>query len=157
MFCSQEILQVMKIVLVDFGIWKYWEFQKRRLRAIIIILRIFTKILKIGTRLPFKENHPLIHDHFEFSKKHNPADLRARKRLNMNLANEKFWWEVPSFLKKGEEFVEKINSNKFRFMDAGVLEIKNRSAVNLAKTNFTKQVKQVKHVSLKTVSYFRFC
>ena len=52
--------------------------------------------------LPFKENHPLIHDHFELSKK--------------------------------------INSNEFRFRDAGVLEIKNSSAVNLAKTDFTKQV-----------------
>ena len=46
----------------------------------------------------------------------------------------------PSFLKKKEKFVEKINSNEFRFRDAGVLEIKNSSAVNLAKTDFTKQV-----------------
>ena len=46
--------------------------------------------------------------------------LITRKRLNMNLANEKFWWEGPSLLKKGEEFVEKINSNEFHFRDAGV-------------------------------------
>ena len=46
--------------------------------------------------------------------------LITRKRLNMNLANEKFWWEGPSLLNKGEEFVEKINSNEFRFRDAGV-------------------------------------
>ena len=26
----------------------------------------------------------------------------------MNLTNEKFWWEGPTFLKKKEEFVEKI-------------------------------------------------
>ena len=39
----------------------------------------------------------------------------------------------PPFWKKKEEFVEKINSNEFRFRDAGVLEIKNRSAVNLEK------------------------
>ena len=38
--------------------------------------------------------------------KHNPADLITRKRLSMNLANGKFWWERPSFLKKIEEFVE---------------------------------------------------
>ena len=55
----------------------------------------------------------------------------------MNLANEKFWWEGLSFLKKNEEFVENINSNEFHFRDAGVLEIKNRLAVNLAKTDFT--------------------
>ena len=35
----------------------------------------------------------------------------------MNLANEKFWWEGPYFLKKGGEFVEKINSNEFRLRD----------------------------------------
>ena len=39
----------------------------------------------------------------------------------------------PSFLKKKEEFVEKIKSTEFRFRDAGVTEIKNSSAVNLAK------------------------
>ena len=60
--------------------------------------------------------------------------------MNIILADEKFWWEVPSFLEKSEEFVEKINSNEFRFKDADVLEIKNRSAVNLANTDFAKQV-----------------
>ena len=73
----------------------------------------------------------------------------------MNLTNEKFWWEGPSFLKKREEFVEKINSNKFRFMDAGVLEIKNRSAVNLAKTNFTKQVNLQEVVDIKSFGSFQ--
>ena len=60
--------------------------------------------------------------------------------MNITLADEKFWWEVPSFLEKSEKFVEKINSNEFRFKDADVLEIKNRSAVNLANTDFAKQV-----------------
>ena len=72
--------------------------------------------------------------------KHNPVDLITRKRLNMNFVNERFWWEGPSFLKKNEDSVEKINSSEFHFRGAGVLEIKNRSAVNLAKIDFTKQV-----------------
>ena len=36
------------------------------------------------------------------------AYLITKKRLEMNLTNEKFWWERPTFLKKNEEFVEKI-------------------------------------------------
>ena len=52
----------------------------------------------------------------------------------MNLANKKFWYEGLSYLRKNEEFVEKIKFNEFRFKD--VWEIKNRSAVNLAKTDF---------------------
>ena len=46
----------------------------------------------------------------------------------MNLANKKFWYEGLSYLRKNEEFVEKIKFNKFRFKD--VWEI------NLAKTDF---------------------
>ena len=84
--------------------------------------------------------------------RHNPPDLITRKRLNMNLVNEKFWWEGPSFLKKNEEFFENIISNEFRFRDAGVLEIKNRSAVNLAKADFTKQVSLQEVIDIK-----RFC
>ena len=67
--------------------------------------------------LPFKENHPLIHDHFELSKK--------------------------------------INSNEFRFRDAGVLEIKNSSAVNLAKTDFTKQVNLQEVIDIKCFGSFQ--
>ena len=49
MFCSQEILQVVKIyenVLVEFAIWMYMEFEKSRLRVIITILMIFAKFLE---------------------------------------------------------------------------------------------------------------
>ena len=73
----------------------------------------------------------------------------------MNLTNEKSWWEGPSFLKKREEFVEKIISNKFRFIDAGVLEIKNRSAINLAKTNFRKLVNLQEVVDIKSFGSFQ--
>ena len=73
----------------------------------------------------------------------------------MNLANEKFWWEGPSFLKKREEFVEKINYNEFRFRDAVVLEIKNRLAVSLAKTDFTKQVNLQEVTDIKRFGSFR--
>ena len=34
--------------------------------------------------------------------------LITKKRLDMNLTNEKFWREGLTFLKKKEEFVEKI-------------------------------------------------
>ena len=35
----------------------------------------------------------------------------------MNLANKKFWYEGLSYLRKNEEFVEKIKFNEFRFKD----------------------------------------
>ena len=86
---------------------------------------------------------------------HSPADLITRKRLNMNLANEKFWWEGSFFLKKGEEFIGKINYNEFRFRDSGVLEIKNRSAVNLAKTDFTNQVNLQEIIDIERFGSFQ--
>ena len=86
---------------------------------------------------------------------HSPADLITRKRLNMNLANEKFWWEGSFFLKKGEEFIGKINYNEFRFRDSGVLEIKNRSAVNLAKRDFTNQVNLQEIIDIERFGSFQ--
>ena len=51
--------------------------------------------------------------------------------------------------------VENINSNEFRFRDASVLEIKNRSAVNLAKADFTKQVNLQEVIDIKRFGSFQ--
>ena len=51
--------------------------------------------------------------------------------------------------------VENINSNEFRFRDSSVLEIKNRSAVNLAKADFTKQVNLQEVIDIKRFGSFQ--
>ena len=64
-------------------------------------------------------------------------------------------WGGPSFLKKNEEFSEKIISNEFRFKDADIFEIKNRSAVNLANKDFTKQVNLQEVIHIKRLRSFQ--
>ena len=73
----------------------------------------------------------------------------------MNLATKTFWWEGPSFLKKRGEFAEKIKYNEFRFRDADFLEIKKRTAVNVAKTDFTKQINLQEVIDIKRFRSFQ--
>ena len=54
-----------------------------------------------------------------------------------------------------KRIAEKINSNEFRFRDAGVLEIKNRSAINLAKKNVKKQVNLQEVIDIKHFGSFQ--
>ena len=63
----------------------------------------------------------------------DPGHTRSKQQLDKTL-------KIPSLSKKDEDFVKKINSNEFRFRDTSVLEIKNISALNLIKTDFTMQV-----------------
>ena len=57
--------------------------------------------------------------------------------------------------KKRGEFAEKIKYNEFRFRDADFLEIKKRTAVNVAKTDFTKQINLQEVIDIKRFHSFQ--
>ena len=79
--------------------------------------------------MPFKESHPLMHDHFEHSKK-RLLTIQNNFELFKKLKSRALEW--------------KFDVTKWRTNDTIVLETKNRSAVNLTKVEFTKQINEVK-------------
>ena len=79
--------------------------------------------------MPFKESHPLMHDHFEHSKK-RLLTIQNNFELFKKLKSRVLEW--------------KFDVTKRRTNDTIVLETKNRSAVNLTKVEFTKQINEVK-------------
>ena len=87
-----------KIVLINFGIRKYWEFQEKRLSALCYNHYIEdirkTSENRYEVSLPFKENYPLIHNHFELSEK---RPLNVYKRFK---DDKKFLKEYDNKLKE---------------------------------------------------------
>ena len=79
--------------------------------------------------MPFKESHPLMHDHFEHSKK-RLLTIQNNFELFKKLKSRVLEW--------------KFDVTKWRTNNTIVLETKNRSVVILTKVEFTKQINEVK-------------
>ena len=98
------------------------------------IIEEVSKEVEVG-QTHYLPHHQVIHNH--------KATVKLRVVFDAFAASK-----GPSFLKKKEEFVEKIDSNEFRFRDAGVLEIKKRS-------DFTKQVNLQEVMDIKHFGSFQ--